>query len=149
MASKQTISLLARAQGFNIKEFLTKGGTMVLPTKGGTMVLPHNSWYHGAPPQRVVPWCFLQRVVPWCSPLFTKYCFISRIKHSNIMYHSSLNDPSVCYVMLSISAGEDVVKRLQETFDRYASNTGLLPRATFLRDIFGDGMPPKLAEVIN
>ena len=68
------------------------------------------------------------------------------------MYHSSFtDDPSVYYVMycISISAGEDVVKRLQETFDRYASNTGLLPRATFLRDIFGDGMPPKLAEVIN
>ena len=29
-------------------------------------MLPYKGWYHGAPPQRVVPWCSLQRVVPWC-----------------------------------------------------------------------------------
>ena len=84
MASGHTISLLARAQWFNIKCSHkrwyhdaplqrvvpwcspTKGGTMVLPTKGGTMVpptkcgthgAPYKVWYHDAPPQRVVPWC--------------------------------------------------------------------------------------------
>ena len=48
---------------------------------------------------------------------------------------------------LFFAAGGNVVVRLRETFDRYASNTGLLPRITFLKDIFGDGMPPRLAEV--
>ena len=44
-------------------------------------------------------------------------------------------------------AGQDVMKRLRTTFDRCSSNNGLLPQATFLRDVFGDGVPPKLAEV--
>jgi hypothetical protein len=44
-------------------------------------------------------------------------------------------------------AGDDVVNRLKDTFYRYSSNQWLLPQVTFLRDIFGDGMPPKLAEV--
>jgi ubiquitin carboxyl-terminal hydrolase 6/32 len=43
-------------------------------------------------------------------------------------------------------AGDDVVNRLKDTFYRYSSNQWLLPQVTFLRDIFGDGMPPKLAE---
>ena len=53
----------------------------------------------------------------------------------------------VTYVNLCVVAGSDVVKRLRDTFDRYASSGGYLPQVTFTRDIFGDGMPSKLAEV--
>ncbi|XP_019848743.1 PREDICTED: ubiquitin carboxyl-terminal hydrolase 32-like isoform X2 [Amphimedon queenslandica] len=46
----------------------------------------------------------------------------------------------------TVRATPEVVQRLRDTYDRFSSNTGLLPQVTFLRDIFGDGMPPKLAE---
>lgn len=40
-----------------------------------------------------------------------------------------------------------LLKRLEETFKRTSSSNGYLPQVTFLRDVMGDGVPQKLAEV--
>ena len=44
---------------------------------------------------------------------------------------------------------KDVLARIEDTFKRLSTNAGHLPQATFLRDVMGDGMPAKLAEVCN
>lgn len=40
-----------------------------------------------------------------------------------------------------------VLTRIEETFKRVSTATGYLPQNTFTRDILGDGVPTKLAEV--
>lgn len=42
---------------------------------------------------------------------------------------------------------EDELKRLQEAFKRYSTPAGYMNKAIFARDVFGEGMPQKLAEV--
>ena len=43
----------------------------------------------------------------------------------------------------------EVLKRIQETFKRLSSNNSYLPQVTFCRDVLGDCVPAKLAEVIR
>ena len=40
-----------------------------------------------------------------------------------------------------------ILTRIEETFKRMSTATGHIPQATFTRDILGDGVPAKLAEV--
>ncbi len=40
-----------------------------------------------------------------------------------------------------------VLTRIQETFKRLSSVSGSLPQLTFMRDVLGDAVPIKLAEV--
>ena len=40
-----------------------------------------------------------------------------------------------------------ILTRIEETFKRVSSAAGYLPQATFTRDVLGDGVPAKLAEV--
>ena len=47
----------------------------------------------------------------------------------------------------SFLVSHDVLTRLEETFKRMSTASGYLPLVTFTRDIFGDTVPPKLAEV--
>lgn len=39
------------------------------------------------------------------------------------------------------------LQRIEETFKRTASASGYLPQATFIREVVGDAVPVKLAEV--
>ena len=40
-----------------------------------------------------------------------------------------------------------VLQRIEEAFRRTAAATGYLPQATFIREVVGDAVPPKLSEV--
>lgn len=47
----------------------------------------------------------------------------------------------------SFTVSEDEHKRIQEAFKRYSTPAGYMSKAIFARDVFGEGMPQKLAEV--
>lgn len=40
-----------------------------------------------------------------------------------------------------------MLQRIEEAFRRTAAATGYLPQATFIREVVGDAVPPKLSEV--
>ena len=49
--------------------------------------------------------------------------------------------------MTNFVVHEEVRKRIEETFRRLSSSSGYLPQTTFTRDILGEFVPIKLAEV--
>ena len=53
----------------------------------------------------------------------------------------------ILFFISSLLVNHDVLARLEETFKRTSSANGYLPLVTFTRDILGDTVPPKLAEV--
>ena len=42
---------------------------------------------------------------------------------------------------------QETVERLRETFRRVSTANGYLPQATFVRDVLGETVPTKLADV--
>ena len=42
---------------------------------------------------------------------------------------------------------QTTIDRLRETFRRLSTSSGYLPQATFIRDVLGETVPAKLAEV--
>lgn len=47
--------------------------------------------------------------------------------------------------MFAVSDAE--LKRLKDSFKRYAGANSYMNRSTFIKEVLGDGVPPKLAEV--
>ena len=42
---------------------------------------------------------------------------------------------------------QETLERLRETFRRLSTSSGYLPQATFIRDVLGESVPAKLADV--
>ena len=71
---------------------------------------------------------------------------------SSSVHHYSL-DPclTVLYALTphthTYTVPQDTLERLRETFRRLSTASGYLPQATFLRDVLGESVPSKLADV--
>ena len=46
-----------------------------------------------------------------------------------------------------LSVSPETLERLRETFRRVSTASGYLPQATFIRDVLGEAVPAKLADV--
>lgn len=56
--------------------------------------------------------------------------------------------PFLAFTILIVSAVNTVeLKRLKDTFSKYATSGGLLQQSVFFSDILGDTVPNNLAEV--
>ena len=56
----------------------------------------------------------------------------------------------VCFeriVLFCIAVNEDELKRLRLAFKRIAGASGVMGKSLFLREVLGESVPPKLAEV--
>lgn len=50
-------------------------------------------------------------------------------------------------MLCNCTVPQDTLDRLRETFRRLSTSSGYLPQATFLRDVLGESVPAKLADV--
>ncbi len=51
------------------------------------------------------------------------------------------------YFLLSISVTDGELKRLKDAFKRSSTLNGYMTKSVFIKEVLGDGVPPRLAEV--
>ena len=58
------------------------------------------------------------------------------------------NSADICFVCLElISVTDDEMQRLRLAFKRCSGASGFMPQPVFAREVLGDGVPSKVAEV--